>query len=75
MRIYVDGSALIKRVIDQPESDALDEALERHVAADDVLVASSLAWVEVTTRLIAERGRTAANLVPLLLASGDLPRP
>ena len=48
MRIYVDSSALIKRVIDEPESDALDEALERHVAADDVLVASSLAWVEVT---------------------------
>jgi predicted nucleic acid-binding protein len=48
VRIYVDSSALIKRAIEEPESDPLDEALEEHVAADDVLVASSLAWVEVT---------------------------
>jgi uncharacterized protein len=48
VRIYVDSSALIKRAIEEPESDALDETLEAHVAADDVLVASSLAWVEVT---------------------------
>jgi uncharacterized protein len=48
VRIYVDSSALIKRAIEEPESDPLDEALEEHVAADDVLVVSSLAWVEVT---------------------------
>jgi uncharacterized protein len=48
MRIYVDSSALIKRAVEEPESEALDEALERHVAANDVLAASSLAWVEVT---------------------------
>ena len=48
MRVYVDSSALIKRAIDEPESDALDEALAGHVAADDVLIASSLAWIEVT---------------------------
>jgi predicted nucleic acid-binding protein len=48
VRIYVDSSALIKRAIDEPESDAVDQALEGHVAMNNVLVASSLAWIEVT---------------------------
>ncbi len=48
MRIYVDSSALIKRAIEEPESEAVHEALAGYVAADDVLIASSLAWVEVT---------------------------
>jgi predicted nucleic acid-binding protein len=53
VRVYVDSSALIKRGLEEQESDALDEALERHVAANDVLVASSLAWVEVTRAILA----------------------
>jgi uncharacterized protein len=65
VRIYVDSSALIKRVIDEPESDALDEALERHVADDDVLVASSLAWVEVT-RAIRATAAGEADLSDLI---------
>jgi predicted nucleic acid-binding protein len=76
VRIYVDSSALIKRVIDEPESDALDEALERHVAADDVLVASSLAWVEVT-RAIRATAVGAADVSDLIEAalSGLAERP
>jgi len=56
VRIYVDSSALIKRAIEEAESDALDEALEQHVNVADILVASSLAWVEVTRAIRARAG-------------------
>jgi predicted nucleic acid-binding protein len=48
VRVYVDSSALIKRAIAEPESDALDAALSRHVDTDAALLSSSLAWVEVS---------------------------
>lgn len=51
MRVYVDSSALLKRVIEEAESDALETVLERHVANDAVIVSSSLAWVEVSRAL------------------------
>ena len=51
MRVYVDSSALIKRVAVESESDALEEALRRHVDADDALVSSSLSWIEVSRAL------------------------
>lgn len=51
MIVYVDSGALIKRVVAEPESDALDLALAGHVANADVLVSSSLAWVEVERAL------------------------
>jgi len=51
MIVYVDSSALIKRVVAEPESEALDLALAGHVADQDVLVSSSLAWVEVERAL------------------------
>jgi hypothetical protein len=51
VRVYCDSSALIKRVIREPESDALVAALEGHLAAGDSLVSSSLAWIE-TSRVI-----------------------
>lgn len=51
MLVYVDSSALIKRVVEEPESEALVAALERHVANDDALVSSSLAWVEISRAL------------------------
>ena len=51
MIVYVDSSALIKRVVADPESEALDLALAGHVADQDVLVSSSLAWVEVERAL------------------------
>lgn len=47
MVVYVDSSALVKRVIAEGESDAVEDALAGHVGADDVLVSSSLAWIEV----------------------------
>lgn len=51
MRVYVDSSALIKRVVQERESDAVEHALEHHVEEDAVLVSSSVAWVEVTRAL------------------------
>jgi predicted nucleic acid-binding protein len=51
VRVYLDSSALIKRSVAEPESDALDTALDRHVADEAALVSSSLAWVEVSRAL------------------------
>ncbi len=48
MRVYFDSSALIKRSIQEPESDAVDALLERYVNQGAVVVASTLAWVEVS---------------------------
>lgn len=59
MRTYVDSSALIKRGVEETESDALDAMLEEQVADGAALVASSLAWVEVgrALRRLADGGR------------------
>lgn len=48
MRVYVDSSALLKRVFAEGESGALTSWLREHVQADDALASSSLAWVEVS---------------------------
>jgi len=45
--VYVDSSALIKRVVTEAESDTLEQVLHEHIDEHDVLVSSSLAWVEV----------------------------
>ena len=47
VRVYVDSSALVKRSIEEPESDALDAVLEAHVDGGGALLSSSLAWIEV----------------------------
>lgn len=51
LRVYVDSSALIKRSVQEAESDALEAMLDRYVADDAVIVSSSLAWIEVTRAL------------------------
>ncbi len=51
MRVYFDSSALIKRSVQEAESDALDAAFDSYVAADAVVISSSLAWVEVSRAL------------------------
>jgi len=57
-RIYLDSSALVKRVFDEAESVALRDALTRERDAGSHLVASALARVEVAraarTRMDAE---------------------
>lgn len=45
--IYADTSALLKRVLIEPQSDALRKVLRERHEAGDVLASSSLAWLEV----------------------------
>ncbi len=47
MRIYVDSSALVKRMFDEPDSDALREAFAAAPEAGDAFATSALARVEV----------------------------
>ncbi len=47
MVVYVDTSALLKRVIVEAESPAVRRVLRDHHAAETLLTSSSLAWVEV----------------------------
>jgi hypothetical protein len=58
VRVYIDSSALIKRSVEEAESDALEAALDRYVADDAAIVSSSLAWIEVSRAL---RTRLAAG--------------
>ena len=51
MRVYFDSSALIKRSVQEAESDAVEAAFDRYVAQDAVIISSSLAWVEVSRAL------------------------
>ena len=51
MRVYFDSSALIKRSVQEAESDAVEAAFDRYVAEDAVIISSSLAWVEVSRAL------------------------
>ena len=51
MRLYLDSTALIKRSVEEPESEALEAALDEHVRAGDTLVSSVLAWVEISRAL------------------------
>jgi predicted nucleic acid-binding protein len=51
VRVYVDSSALIKRSVEEAESDELETALDRYLADDAVLLSSSLAWIEVSRAL------------------------
>lgn len=46
-RVYVDSSALVKRVVMEPESRAVVATLAEHEAEGDLLFSSALAWVEV----------------------------
>ena len=51
MRVYFDSSALIKRSVQEAESDAVEAAFDRYVSEDAVIISSSLAWVEVSRAL------------------------
>ncbi len=51
MRVYFDSSALIKRSVQEAESDAVEAAFDRYVSEGAVIISSSLAWVEVSRAL------------------------
>ena len=54
MNIYIDSSALIKRALDEPESERLIDTLEGHVRNGVTLCSSTLAWIE-STRAVRSR--------------------
>ncbi|MFB6725417.1 type II toxin-antitoxin system VapC family toxin [Kribbella sp. NPDC056345] len=64
MYLYVDSSALIKRVVAEKESAELLSFLDEHYQQDDVLATSSLGMIEVSRAVLA-RARTR-------IAAGDL---
>lgn len=72
MRVYFDSSALLKRVLDEPEAEALDDSVDRFVEQGAALLASSLAWVEVSRairqRLEAEAPRRIIDLIEVALS-------
>ena len=51
MIVYVDTSALLKRVVVEPESQAVRSLLARMASAGDLLTSSALTWVEVRRAL------------------------
>jgi predicted nucleic acid-binding protein len=51
VRVYFDSSALIKRSVEEAESDAVEAAFDRYVTEDAAILSSSLAWVEVSRAL------------------------
>lgn len=51
MRVYLDTSALLKRVIQESESEQLRVALRRHVGEQAALVSSRLASIELSRAL------------------------
>lgn len=67
MRVYLDTSALLKRTLEERESDAFEHELERWASREAELVSSALAWIEVTralrARLDAEPPKLVATLV------------
>ena len=78
MRVYVDSSALLKRVFAEDESEALVAGLRAHVAEGSVLVSSALAWVEVSRALRAypnSRGPVELGSVADTAMSGVLEKP
>jgi predicted nucleic acid-binding protein len=64
MHVYVDSSALIKRVIAETESAELLSFLDAHYQQDDLLATSALGLVEVSRAVLA-RARSP-------IAAGDM---
>jgi uncharacterized protein len=64
--VYVDTSALLKRVIVEAESPGLRALLDERHAAGDLLTASSVAWLEVWRSL---RRAAVANVEAIAAAA------
>jgi predicted nucleic acid-binding protein len=64
--VYLDSSALLKRVVQEAESSAVRVLLRDRRAAGDEFAASSLAWLEVWRAL---RRLNAADVGALVIAA------
>ena len=73
MRVYLDSSALIKRVIVEQESTDLVDFLDAHYQQADLLASSSLAWVEVSRAVLAraKAPATAGDLIDGAMSGVD----
>lgn len=69
--VYVDSSALLKRVLSEAESRAVADTLRSHATQGDLLTASSLAWVEVA-RALRRAGEAVPGLDPRMLSADAL---
>lgn len=63
MRVYLDSSAVLKRVVVEPESGELVATIDDHEARGDLLASSTLAWVEVTRALRARKAGGPADAI------------
>lgn len=72
MRVYFDSSALLKRVLREPERMSFTEAFRGLISAGAEFSSSSLAWVEVSrtirVRLEAEAPRRIIDLIEIALS-------
>jgi len=72
VRVYLDSSALLKRVLDEPEAEAFDTAFDGFEQSGASLFSSSLAWLEVSRtirfRSEAEPPRTIIELIEIALS-------
>jgi predicted nucleic acid-binding protein len=66
--LYVDSSALLKRVFIEAESSAVRSLLRQSNTAGDLLTASSLAWLEVWRAARRARLENVASVVQRALA-------
>jgi predicted nucleic acid-binding protein len=62
VRVYLDSSAVLKRVLAEAESADLVATLDNHHANGAVLVSSSLAWIEVARALRSLHRATLAEV-------------
>lgn len=76
-RVYLDSGAVIKRVVAEAESVALVDALDTHHAQGDLLVSSSLAWIEIGRALRrrdpGRRSRVAVEVEAALSGVAEYP--
>ncbi|MFD4421310.1 type II toxin-antitoxin system VapC family toxin [Agromyces sp. NPDC058484] len=66
MLIYVDSSALLKRVLAEAESTAVDAATHAAVQAGTTIASSTLAWIEVSRALRSRLDTTDPRLIARL---------
>ena len=72
--LYVDTSALLKRVVSEANSPNVREAFRQHHRDGDLLVSSSLAWLEVWRALRRLQFEdVAAGVSAALSGVGELP--
>jgi predicted nucleic acid-binding protein len=69
--VYVDTSALLKRVIVEDGSDQVRSALRSSAEAGDLLASSALTWVEVERALRRAEVRSTGDLAEAALAGID----